>query len=613
MQHEPSSRTNRLRTDLRNRLRNRLTAVPLRHVRRSAVLIAVACVALAGTSATIVQAVGPTLPPKPAAGAPTTKAKASSTPSKTTIKQASKAPAKAAPKKTSKSATKAKPVASTKGSFTLVAVPARRSIAPGEDTVTQVNLRPTGGFAGVVSITASGVPKGVKLSFPPRIREFAPVTITTSDAAVEDSYKITFTGVSGSKKSSTTFTLTLDESYRSSDQSDEEVVDTLPPVGGTGASTTTVSGSSTPSASSTTVASTTSTTQAGLVRSLNSSIPDPNASTTTVSGSVTTLANGDYSLVVNPGRVLLPVGGTTTFSVAIGGTVPANIVVAVSGLPAGVVSSTSTPSAGVVRVVLSAPAGQAASTSTFTVTGSADGKVRSANGELTIVTDMAVALTPSSLTIAQGASAQSTISVSNTAAFTSLVDLGITGLPTGVAPSVASQKLNNSSTTLTLTVPATTPTGSYPFTITATGGGVTRSSGGTLTVTGPGSVTATTLPGTPGTVTTLAGSSTTLGPVVAGELTLSVTPVTTSISANGGVARYNISVAGSALGTTGAVISVAGLPTNASLSVTPNPSLGASTLTISSVLPATLGSFTITVTATAGSVTKSQTVTLTLT
>jgi hypothetical protein len=81
------------------------------------------------------------------------------------------------------------------------------------------------------------------------------------------------------------------------------------------------------------------------------------------------------------------------------------------------------------------------------------------------------------------------------------------------------------------------------------------------------------------------------------ELTLSVLPQTASIPANGGVMRYTITVTGTALQASAATITVGGLPANTTSSITPNPTNSTATLTITSALPATFGSYTITISA----------------
>ncbi len=571
---------------------------------RSKAAVAVAVVAtlsLLGLGVNSVGAVGPTLPSKPA----TTKAASSGSSSSGSTKTTTK---KATTKSTTKTTVKKSTAKSTPG-FSLVSNPTRRRIGPGEGTKLQVDLRRASGFTGVVSISASGIPKGVELSFPKAIRQFAPVTITTDADMKQGTYRITFSGTSGSKKASTVFTLVVNDAYLTPGTDGEEETpaneeDTLPPVGGA----TTIAGAATPDAGSTTTSSTstTSTTTAGLVRSLGS---------TTLAGpaSATTLAPGDFTTTFATSRVVLPVGGAAAVNVNIvstGGLTP-NPVVVVSGLPAGVTSSVGANSGGAFRVGLNAAATQSAGSFTLTATATEGGRVKTATTEVVITSDMGIWLNPSSLNAVPGGSAQTTITVSNIATFTAPVALSIAGLPAGVSPTVGAQSLNNTSTALTLSVAANVAPGTYPFTISGTGGGVSKAANGTLTVAVAVAPTTTVAPSV-GVATTVLGATT----VVAGnnaELTLTVVPQSASIPANGGVMRYTITVTGTLLATTPATITVGGLPANTTSSITPNPTTSTASLTITSALPATFGAFPITISATTGTQTRTQSVSLTLT
>jgi hypothetical protein len=587
-------------------------ALRTRSLSGAAMVAAITALAMSVVGVSTVSAVGPTLPPRSAA--PTTKA---ATTGGGNTKAAPRTPAKApARKTTAKKTTAKKPTAKRVPLFSLVASPSRRRIGPGDGTKTQIDLKRGPGFSGVVAITASGVPRGVSLEFPGRIREFAPVVITTDADVKEGSYRIVFKAVQGSRSNTVTFNLVINEAYLTPGSDD-----TLPPVDGppttvdpnapttlpdpNATTTTTVAGSTGSSTTST------STTTPGLVRSLvSTSLPSPG---TPAAGTPTTLGAGDFALAFPANRVVLPAGGSTTFSVNISGpagTAP-NPLFVVSGLPAGVTSAIGATLNGVVRVTLNAPATQPASTGTVTMTGSESGRTKSAAAEFVVVTDMGISLNPSTLTAAPGASAQASIVIANVAAFTAPVALSIAGLPAGVSPQVAGQGINNASTVLTLSVAATVPVGAYPITITGTGGGVTRSVTGSLVVGSPAPSGAATVTGIASTVAPTGAVATVLG-ANNGELTLTVTPAQTSTAVNGGAASYAISVIGTALSAGPATISVAGLPSNVRSSVTPNPTTGAATLTLSSGIPGATGAFAVTVTATVGSASRSQVVQLTL-
>jgi hypothetical protein len=97
---------------------------------------------------------------------------------------------------------------------------------------------------------------------------------------------------------------------------------------------------------------------------------------------------------------------------------------------------------------------------------------------------------PSSLSVAQGASGKSTITVSSSDGFDSAVSLSVSGLPSGVTASLSSSSVtppaNGSATsTLTLTASSSATAGTATVTITGTGGGLTRTTTVSLTVSSP--------------------------------------------------------------------------------------------------------------------------------
>jgi hypothetical protein len=101
-----------------------------------------------------------------------------------------------------------------------------------------------------------------------------------------------------------------------------------------------------------------------------------------------------------------------------------------------------------------------------------------------------VAASPSSLTVNQGASASSTITVTSQSGFNSATTLSVSGLPTGVTGAFSTNPVtppaNGSGTsTLTLTASATATTGTTNVTVTGTSGSLVRSVPIALTITAP--------------------------------------------------------------------------------------------------------------------------------
>jgi hypothetical protein len=100
-----------------------------------------------------------------------------------------------------------------------------------------------------------------------------------------------------------------------------------------------------------------------------------------------------------------------------------------------------------------------------------------------------ISASPQTLTIPQGGLGTSTITSTLNGNFNSTVTLSASGLPTGASASFSPASLaapGGGVSTLTLTVGATTPVGSYNITVTGSGGGQTHSTTIALTVTAAG-------------------------------------------------------------------------------------------------------------------------------
>jgi len=195
---------------------------------------------------------------------------------------------------------------------------------------------------------------------------------------------------------------------------------------------------------------------------------------------------------------------------------------------------------------------------------------------------------PSSLSVAQGSSGTSTITVTALNGFSSSVSLSASGLPTGVTAGFATNPVSPGGTSvLTLTVASSTATGTYTVTVSGSGGSVNESTTVSLTVTTP------------------AGASFTLS--------ASPTSLTVDQSSSGSV-TITSSISG---GFDAAVtLSASGLPSGVTASFATNPiaapGSGTSHLTFTASRRARTGTHTITITGTGGGVTETTTVSLTI-
>ncbi|OFX20246.1 MAG: hypothetical protein A2V77_16725 [Anaeromyxobacter sp. RBG_16_69_14] len=94
----------------------------------------------------------------------------------------------------------------------------------------------------------------------------------------------------------------------------------------------------------------------------------------------------------------------------------------------------------------------------------------------------AIAASPATVAVSQGASTTSAISLIRTGGFADSVVLSASVLPSGVTASFDPASTTGDSSTLTLTASGTAATGTAALTVTATGGGLTRSASINLTV-----------------------------------------------------------------------------------------------------------------------------------
>jgi pro-kumamolisin-like protein/IPT/TIG domain-containing protein len=186
----------------------------------------------------------------------------------------------------------------------------------------------------------------------------------------------------------------------------------------------------------------------------------------------------------------------------------------------------------------------------------------------------------SSVTLTQGGSGGSTITVTPQNGFNSSVSLSSSGLPAGVTASF-NPGSTTSTSTLTLTATSTAALGTATVTITGTSGSLTNTTTVSLTVNPAGSYT---LSASPNSLTIAQGAS--------GASTITVTPQ------NG----FNGNVS----------LSVSGLPSGVAASFNPGSTGSTSTLTLTASSTATTGTVTVTVTGTSGSLTKTTTISLTI-
>jgi hypothetical protein len=272
---------------------------------------------------------------------------------------------------------------------------------------------------------------------------------------------------------------------------------------------------------------------------------------------------------------------------------------------------------------------------------------------------------PSSLSLNQGSSGTSTVSLTNLYGFTGAVTLTATGLPSGVTAGFSPSSISGSATgTLTLTAAPTAAAGNYTVTVTGTSGSLTATKSITLTVvsnpiltsivvspstasvvygatqqfaaTGDdqfGNVLATqptftwtasgggaissvglyksSVPGGPYMVTVTSGSTSGTASVSVTSFALTATPAAVSVNqGTSGTTSIGLTNIG---GFNGIVtLAVSGLPFGVTASFSPGSISGStpSTLTLAASPTATAGTYQVTVTGSSGSLVVTTTATL---
>jgi uncharacterized membrane protein len=303
------------------------------------------------------------------------------------------------------------------------------------------------------------------------------------------------------------------------------------------------------------------------------------------STTVSLTVNGpDFSLSATPSTQTVAQGASGTYSVTISPTsgFTGAVTLSVSGLPTGTTGTfTPNPASGSSTLTVTTSASTPAGTYPLTVTGVSGALSHSTTVSLTVnVPDFSLSATPSTQTVAQGASGTYSVTISPTSGFTGAVTLSVSGLPTGTTGTFTPNPATGSST-LTVTTTASTPAGTYPLIITGVSGALSHSMTVSLTVNVP-------------------------------DFSLSANPASQTV-VPGGSGTYSVTISPTN-GFTGAVtLSVSGLPTGTTGTFTPNPATGSSTLTVTTTASTPLGTYPLTITAVSGTLSHVATVSLSVT
>jgi len=299
----------------------------------------------------------------------------------------------------------------------------------------------------------------------------------------------------------------------------------------------------------------------------------------------------DFSLSASPTTLSIVQGesGTSTVTVSdlngFTGTVNLEVSVTPSGPFASLSPETVTGSGTSTLTVNTgtAPAG----TYLLTITGTSGSLTHTTTVTVTITTpppppDFSLSASPATLSIVQGGSGTSTVTVSDLNGFTGIVGLEVSVTPSGPFASLSPETVTNSGTS-TLTVnTGTAPAGTYLLTITGTSGSLTHTTEVTVTITTPAS----------------------------SDFSLSATPTSRTITA-GSTTTYTVFI-NRISGFTGPVdLSVSGLPAGVNGVFYPESADGASSILTITTFPTTkTKTYPLTITGESGSLIHTTTVSL---
>jgi len=485
--------------------------------------------------------------------------------------------------------------------FSLSASPTTQTVVQGSATSYNLTINPVNGFAGQVTFSVSGLPTGASGTFSPNpATSTSALSVTTSTTTPAGTYAVTITGVSGSLTHTTTVTLIVaaPDFSLSASPSSQTVPQgsptnynfTINPINGfTGQVTFSLSGlptgadgtfSPNPATSTSALSVTTSaSTPAGTYTVTITGVSGSLTHTTTVTLIVTA---PDFSLAGTPTSQTVVQGNGTSYNLTI---TPTNgfsgqVTLSATGLPTGA-SGAFSPNPATSTAALSVTTSTTTPAGTYTVT------ITGVSGALTHTTtvtlvvnalDFSLSASPSSQTVLQGNGASYNLTINPINGFTGQVTFSVSGLPAG-ANGTFSPNPATSTSALSVTTSLTTPTGTYPLTLTGVSGSLTHSASVTLIVT------------------------------VAPNFTLSASPSSQTV-VPGGSTTYGATV-GALNGFTGQVtLSVSGFPTGASGTFSPNPATSSSTLSVTTTVSTPIGSYPLTITGTSGALTHTATVTL---
>ena len=300
----------------------------------------------------------------------------------------------------------------------------------------------------------------------------------------------------------------------------------------------------------------------------------------------------DYTVAASPASQSVVQGSSTSYTVTVtpSGGFTGTVSFSVSGLPAGAAATfnpTSVPGSGTSTMSVTTSSTTPTGSYPLTITGTSGTQTHTASVTLVVTApvtpNFSLSASPASQSVVQGSSTSYTVTITPSGGFTGSVTLSASGLPAGAAASFAPNPATSTST-MSVTTSSTTPTGSYPLTITGTSGTLSHTASVTLIVTAAA---------TP-------------------NFTLSASPSSQTVT-QGASTSYTVTITPSG-GFTGSVtLSASGLPAGATASFAPNPATSTSSMTVTTATTTPAGSYPLTITGVSGTLSHTASVTLVVT
>ena len=196
----------------------------------------------------------------------------------------------------------------------------------------------------------------------------------------------------------------------------------------------------------------------------------------------------NFSLSASPSSLSVTRGssGNSTITVSPSGGFTGSVSLSASGLPSGVTASFGTnPTTGSSVATFTASSTATTGTSSVTITGTSGSLTHTTSISLTVnavaTPDYSLSASPSSLTVKQGTSGSSTITVTPSGGFTGSVSLSNSALPSGVTASFGTNPTTSTSV-LTFTASSTATVGTSTITVTGTSGTLSHTTTISLTI-----------------------------------------------------------------------------------------------------------------------------------